>query len=144
MNDSLCTPDEHLWSRRRVLGNLMAGAAAGVGAGGLGGLLHPAVAEEIAKSDKQILFLWLDGGISQYESWDPKPFAPVEYRGEMGTVQTRVEGLLFNECLTKTAAVADQLADGGVQLDGPRGGWLCRRKGGAFVVLDADGREVAA
>jgi hypothetical protein len=55
------------------------------------------------------IHIFMPGGMAHQESWDPKPFAPVEYRGEMGTVQTRVEGLLFNECLTKTAQVADQL-----------------------------------
>ena len=47
--------------------------------------------------------------MAHQESWDPKPFAPVEYRGEMGTVKTKIEGEVFNECLTKTAALADQI-----------------------------------
>ncbi|MBN9522633.1 DUF1501 domain-containing protein [bacterium] len=55
------------------------------------------------------IHIFMPGGMAHQESFDPKPFAPVEYRGEMGTVQTRLEGVLFNECLTKTAQVADQL-----------------------------------
>jgi uncharacterized protein (DUF1501 family) len=55
------------------------------------------------------IHIFLPGGMAHQESWDPKPFAPVEYRGQMGTVKTKIEGEVFNECLTKTAAIADQL-----------------------------------
>ena len=41
--------------------------------GALGGLLSRAAAEEMRRSNKQVLFVWLDGGMSQLESWDPKP-----------------------------------------------------------------------
>ncbi len=47
--------------------------------------------------------------MAHQESWDPKPFAPVEYRGQMGTVKTKLEGEVFNECLPKTAGIADQI-----------------------------------
>jgi hypothetical protein len=56
-----------------------------------------------------VIHIFMPGGMAHQESWDPKPFAPVEYRGEMGTTQTKLEGVVFNECLTKTAQVADQL-----------------------------------
>lgn len=56
------------------------------------------------------IHIFLPGGMAHQESWDPKPFAPVEYRGEMNTVKTKVEGEVLNECLTKTAAIADQIA----------------------------------
>ena len=62
---SLCTPHEHRFSRRRLLGSAASGAA---GSAALGGLLGPAVAEEVAKNNKQVLFVWLDGGMSQLES----------------------------------------------------------------------------
>ncbi|WP_246523678.1 DUF1501 domain-containing protein [Gemmata palustris] len=55
------------------------------------------------------IHIFLPGGQAHQESWDPKPFAPVEYRGQMGTVKTKIEGEVFNECLTKTAAIADQI-----------------------------------
>ncbi len=72
MNPRFCNPTEHGISRRRVLGAI-GGTTAGLGLGALGGMVQPAVGEELAKSDKQILLLWLDGGMSQLESWDPKP-----------------------------------------------------------------------
>jgi uncharacterized protein (DUF1501 family) len=55
------------------------------------------------------IHIFLPGGMAHQESWDPKPFAPVEYRGQMGTVQTKLEGVVFNECLPKTAALADKI-----------------------------------
>lgn len=55
------------------------------------------------------IHIFLPGGAAHQESWDPKPFAPVEYRGEMQTVQTKLEGVQFNECLAKTAALADKI-----------------------------------
>ena len=47
--------------------------------------------------------------MAHQESFDPKPFAPIEYRGEMGVVQTKIEGVFFNECLTQTAQIADKI-----------------------------------
>src|SRR4029077_18128848 len=38
-----------------------------------------------------------------------KPYAPIEYRGEMGSVQTKLGGVFFNECLPKTAQLADKI-----------------------------------
>lgn len=84
-------------SRRRFLG-------AGVGAlamGGLGGLLSRAAAEEMRKSDKQVLFLWLDGGISQLESWDPKP--NTTFGGPFRSIPTSVPGIHFSELMPKLA-----------------------------------------
>ena len=55
------------------------------------------------------IHIFMPGGMAHQESWDPKPFAPVEYRGSMGSIPTKLEGVQFNECLTKTAAVADKI-----------------------------------
>lgn len=55
------------------------------------------------------IHIFMPGGMAHQESWDPKPFAPVEYRGEMGTVPTKLDGVAFNECLKQTAQVADKL-----------------------------------
>jgi hypothetical protein len=59
---------------------------------------------------KACIHIFLPGGMAHQESFDPKPFAPVEYRGQMGTVKTKVEGSVFNECLTETAQIADKIA----------------------------------
>ena len=48
------------------------------------------------------------GGWSQQETFDPKPLSPLEYRGEMGTVETALPGVRFNQHL-KTAKIADKI-----------------------------------
>lgn len=55
------------------------------------------------------IHIFLPGGSAHQESWDPKPNAPVEYRGQMAMAKTKIEGEYFNECLVKTAAFADQI-----------------------------------
>jgi hypothetical protein len=61
-----------------------------------------------AKADS-IIHIFLPGGIASQESFDPKPFAPVEYRGEVGSIETAISGERLSELLPKTAAVADKL-----------------------------------
>jgi hypothetical protein len=56
-----------------------------------------------------LIHIFLPGGSAHQESWDPKPNAPIEYRGEMRQVQTNVEGVLLNECLPQTAKVMDKI-----------------------------------
>ncbi len=58
---------------------------------------------------KSVIHIFLPGGMAHQESWDPKPYAPVEYRGPFGTVPTKVDGLLFSQNLAKTAQVADKI-----------------------------------
>src|SRR5215472_13310020 len=48
---------------------------------------------------KSIIHILLPGGMAHQESFDPKPYAPIEYRGEMGSVKTKIEGAVFNEPL---------------------------------------------
>src|SRR5262249_23772083 len=59
-----------------------------------------------AKSAIQII---LPGGLAHQESWDPKPEAPIEYRGPLGVVKTRIPGIVFSENLSRTAQVADKI-----------------------------------
>jgi hypothetical protein len=54
------------------------------------------------------ILLWLDGGPSHYESFDPKPDAPTEVRGEFKTIPTAVPGVHFSEVIPKLASVADK------------------------------------
>jgi len=58
---------------------------------------------------KSLIHIYLPGGMAHQESFDPKPFAPIEYRGEMKQVKTKIEGKLFGETLAKTAQIADKL-----------------------------------
>ncbi len=59
---------------------------------------------------KNVIYLWLQGGPPQHETFDPKPDAPVEIRGEFKPIQTNVPGIHFCELLPRTAAIADKLA----------------------------------
>ena len=58
---------------------------------------------------KSILHIFLPGGMAQQESFDPKPYAPLEYRGSLGVVKTKLPGEVFSEAWRETAAVADKL-----------------------------------
>lgn len=58
---------------------------------------------------KSVIHIFLGGGMSAQESWDPKPLSPIEYRGELSAIDTKVPGVQFSELLPKTAQVADKL-----------------------------------
>ncbi|QDU95769.1 DUF1501 domain-containing protein [Lignipirellula cremea] len=104
----LCTPSDHLLSRRRVLGG-MVGAAAGVaGVGGVGALLRPVTAEELKKNDRQVVVIWLDGGMSQLETWDPKP--NTRYGGPLRSIQTATPGLHFCETMPRLSRLTKKLS----------------------------------
>jgi len=81
----------------------------GLGAlGGIGMADFLKFRSEAAKpSDTRCILIWLDGGPSHYETFDPKPDAPEEIRGEFGTVPTTVPGVHFSECFPKLAKTFD-------------------------------------
>jgi hypothetical protein len=58
---------------------------------------------------KSIIYLFLEGGIAQQESWDPKPYAPVENRGMFGSIPTQFPGIRVNELMPQTAKILDKL-----------------------------------
>jgi Protein of unknown function (DUF1501) len=58
---------------------------------------------------QSVIHIYLPGGMAHQESFDPKPFAPIEYRGELGTVKTNT-GEVFCETLPKLATVAEKIA----------------------------------
>jgi Protein of unknown function (DUF1501) len=59
---------------------------------------------------KNVIFLWLQGGPPQHETFDPKPDAPVDIRGLFKPIATNVPGIQFCELLPRTACHADKLA----------------------------------
>jgi hypothetical protein len=61
-----------------------------------------------AKADS-IIHIFLPGGIAHQETFDPKPFAPVEYRGELAHIPTKIEGEFFSQTLPHTAQIADKI-----------------------------------
>jgi hypothetical protein len=59
---------------------------------------------------KNVIYLWLQGGPPQHETFDPKPDAPAEIRGPFKPIATNVPGIRFCELLPRTARYADKLA----------------------------------
>src|SRR3954447_4876590 len=53
--------------------------------------------------DVSCILLWLQGGISHIDSFDPKPEAPAEIRGEFGVIPTRVPGITVCDTLPRLA-----------------------------------------
>ncbi len=63
-----------------------------------------------ASNEKSVILIWLDGGPSQLESYDPKPHAPTEYRGPYDPIATAVPGMQLSSLLPSQAKHADKLA----------------------------------
>lgn len=69
-----------------------------------------AAAPAPAARAKSCILIWLDGGPSHLETFDPKPDAPIEVRGPLESIATSTPGVRFGECLVQTARVTDRLA----------------------------------
>ena len=61
-----------------------------------------------ARADS-VIHIFLPGGIAHQETFDPKPYAPIEYRGEMKTIATKIDGEVFSETLPRVAQIADKI-----------------------------------
>ena len=59
---------------------------------------------------KSCILIWLDGGPTHYETFDPKPLAPKEIRGEFEPITTKLPGVQFSKHMTRLAAIADKFA----------------------------------
>jgi hypothetical protein len=59
---------------------------------------------------KNVIYLWLQGGPPQHETFDPKPNAPAEIRGEFKPIQTNVPGIQICELLPRISTICDKLA----------------------------------
>jgi uncharacterized protein (DUF1501 family) len=57
---------------------------------------------------KSVLFIWLWGAPSHLDTFDPKPDAPMEYRGPFGTIATRTPGVRFTDLFPQLAARSDR------------------------------------
>src|SRR5262245_23332616 len=88
-----------------------------IGAGALGGLaltdflrLRAQGAVDPRATAKAVIFVYLFGGPSHVDTYDMKPGAPSEYRGEFAPVQTNVPGFEICELMPLQAKIADKLA----------------------------------
>ena len=58
---------------------------------------------------KSVIFIYFPGGMAHQESFDPKPYAPLEYRGPMNSIATKIPGYRIGETLKQTAQIADKI-----------------------------------
>lgn len=72
--------------------------------------LQSASAGDRPADERAVIFVELAGGPSQFETYDPKPHAPAEYRGEFGVVSTNVPGVMFSELMVKQSGLMDKLS----------------------------------
>jgi hypothetical protein len=63
-----------------------------------------------AGSTRAVIFLWLWGGPSQLDTWDPKPNAPLDFRGPFASINTRTTGIRIAELFPQVATITDKLA----------------------------------
>jgi hypothetical protein len=95
-----CNSAEHGIARRQFLGTLAA-AGAGMMTGGLGVFSSPAIANQLRSDQKRIVVFNMHGGLSQLESWDPKP--GTDTGGPFRAIPTSVPGVHISELLPQTA-----------------------------------------
>src|SRR5262249_14361449 len=55
-----------------------------------------------------VIILWMRGGPSHIDMWDPKPDAPKEYRGEFGVSPTKVPGIMLSDMLPMCGKIMDK------------------------------------
>ncbi len=97
-----CQSAEHAIARRTFLG-----AAGGAVVGGLGVFTGRVQAEQLAKQQKRVVVFNMHGGLSQLESWDPKP--GVDTGGPFLAIPTSVPGIHVSELLPETAKMMHHL-----------------------------------
>jgi uncharacterized protein (DUF1501 family) len=100
-----CNSPIHGISRRQFLAG---SAVAGASMLGFKDMLTPTAANELRRQDKRVLVIFLAGGVSQFESWDPKPGTTTG--GPFQAIPTSVPGTHISELLPHTARQAHQLA----------------------------------
>ena len=106
-----------LWGRQHTLcGGIARREFLSVGALGIGGLTlaellrAEASGATTAPRPKSVIYVVLGGGPSHIDTWDPKPDAPLEYRGEFNTIATKLPGVRFCELMPRQAEMLDKLA----------------------------------
>ena len=104
------------------IGNFKAADCAGVGRrsflktaaaipftlGSTNQVMEAAQAAQKSGKVKSVILLWLWGGPSHIDTFDPKPDAPMEYRGPFGTIPTKTPGMHFTELMPLMASRSDK------------------------------------
>src|SRR6266404_1672872 len=111
---SWCNSRDHVWrpDRREFLYVGLVGSL-GLSLGNLFKLQAaaetPSAASPAAGPAKSIINIYLPGGMAAQETFDPKILAPIEYRGPLTSIKTKVDGVYFSELMKKTDEVADKI-----------------------------------
>ena len=103
-----CQSSSHALHRRALLAGTFAGISAAVGLGNLGLSADEPTAATIKRQGKRVIFIWLAGGASQFETWDPKPGR--ETGGPFRAIATRTTGYQVSELMPKLAQMTQHLA----------------------------------
>lgn len=97
---------------------------------------------ESGRKDTSVILIWLDGGPSHHDTYDPKPNAPREYAGIWSPIQTNVPGIDITEMFPRQARIADRFAlirsvhhDSGDHFTG--GHWMLTGRGGVSGAMNA-------
>ncbi len=97
-----CRSADHDLNRRAFLGGAAAaGATLAADMTQLNALAAPDLSKTLKKSQKRVILLWLAGGASQLETWDPKP--GVSTGGPFRAIKTDVPGVMISELMPKMA-----------------------------------------
>lgn len=100
----VCPSHEHAFSRRALLQGALAGGAA---FGGFGRLFAADQAAVAKKNDKRVILVFMSGGPSQFETWDPKPGQPTG--GPHISIPTSIPGVHFDEYMPNVARLASRM-----------------------------------
>ncbi len=103
-------PMDRSVTRRRFLSASLWAGGAGFALPDLLRLRSLAAERGQTPPDTSVIQIWLGGGPSQFETFDPKPLAPVEVRGPYRAIQSKLAGALVCEMLPLTAGVLDKTA----------------------------------
>ena len=98
---SFCGSPDHRISRRNFLGTAAGVSALAADMTVLDVLSRPALADQLKRQQKSVILLWLAGGASQFETWDPKPGRPTG--GPFAKIPTNVPGTHISELLPRMA-----------------------------------------
>ncbi len=105
-NTQSCGSFDHEIGRRAFLGGLTACGVAGLsGVNPVHALSEPEFTKVLKAKDRRVILLWLAGGASQFETFDPKPGRPTG--GPFGEIPTNITGVKISELMPKMAKRMD-------------------------------------
>jgi hypothetical protein len=103
-----CGSPEHGLHRRSFLQGTLAGLTAAVSCGGIGLSAAEPAGTALRQQGKHVIFIWLAGGASQFEMWDPKPGR--DTGGPFRSIPTTVPGYRISELMPRLAGMMKHLA----------------------------------